>query len=104
MPVIDFLKNHNVWLASVSRALLAVIAAFGFELTSEQMSVMIIFIEVVFGVGQAKANIAEPRVDAITERRAIDLASSPGQLRDAVERREERAQEKADDRAEAKSR
>lgn len=93
--LVDFLKTHNVWLASVSRVGLSLLAAFWFEFSAEQMAVMISFIETVFGVSQAKANIAESRVDVISERRAIDMATDPSRLQTALDRRDVR--ERADD-------
>jgi hypothetical protein len=74
---VDFVKTHNVWLASVFRVGLSVLAAFGFQLTSEQMALLVTFVEVVFGVGQAKANISEPRVDTIVANRVSDIMMEP---------------------------
>jgi hypothetical protein len=84
----DFIKNHNVWLASVARAVLSVLAAFGLEMTPHQMALLVVLIEVVFGTGQAKMNVAEPRVDIIAERKAVDIMANPDQMKTAVEKRE----------------
>lgn len=74
---IDFVKMHNVWLATVSRVVIGGVAAFGANLTGEQMAFLITLVEVVFGVGQAKVNVAEPRVDVIVSNRMADILTEP---------------------------
>jgi hypothetical protein len=76
--VMNWLTERGQYILTAIRSIIALLIGFKIiEVTPEQIGLIIAAMENVFGVFTAKTTVSNTRIDTITDKRVIDIMSSP---------------------------